>query len=39
MLIWETPDGTTALELLILVLAIGTSFGMLFLLRRVLGLS
>ena len=38
-LISEIPDGTTALELLLLVLAIGTSIGMLFLLRRVLALS
>jgi hypothetical protein len=36
---WEIPDGTTALELLILVLAISAGIGTLFLVRKVLGLS
>ena len=35
----EIPKGTTGLEFLVLMLAICAAFGMLFLLRRVLGLE
>jgi hypothetical protein len=39
MLEFEIPDGTTGLEFLILIVTIGAAFGMLFFLRRVLGLD
>jgi len=39
MLEFEILDGTTGLEFLILMVTIGAAFGMLFLLRRVLGLG
>jgi hypothetical protein len=35
----EVPEGTTGLEFLVLMLAVGAAFGILFLLRRVLGLE
>jgi hypothetical protein len=38
-LIVELPSGTTGLEFLILMLGLGLAFGMLMLLRRVLGLA
>jgi hypothetical protein len=38
MLEFEIPDGTTGLEVLILMVTIGAACGMLFLLRRALGL-
>jgi hypothetical protein len=39
MLEVEIPDGTTGLEFLVLMLGVGAAFGMLFLLRRILGLT
>ncbi len=39
MLEIEVPDGTTGLELLVLILGVSAAFGMLFLLRGILGLA